>query len=383
MKTRLAICLLLVMASPQVTFGCPFCDAQQPTLAQRRETAQIVALGEITDQRAGQVTLKLHHVAKGQDLLSDTPRLELDSRQVPGKVGSLVLLMRDSSPADGSNGGEPDTSADGEWSATPVDETSYAYFVRSPGLRTAEVERLGYFVRYLEHANRLIAEDAYLEFAHASFDAVQRAPLPARKQLQGWLVDPLVPERRRGLYGLMLGLSADDANRKSVLEFLTARVHATAIDFRGGFDGILGGYLLAGGKPALDDIEARFLANPEAAIGDVRHAQNALRFYWQHGRQIPAADLRAALRQLLARPEFARDAIIDLARWEDWQACDQVTSLYGREGYRDPSVERAIIGYLLTCPEPAALRELARLRERDPDRVAEAEQMLRVLGGVR
>jgi len=43
--------------------------------------------------------------------------------------------------------------------------------------------------------------------------------------------------------------------------------------------GIFGGYLIAVGEPALELIEDRYLANPTAANGDVRHAMTALRFY--------------------------------------------------------------------------------------------------------
>jgi hypothetical protein len=110
---------------------------------------------------------------------------------------------------------------------------------------------------------------------------------------------------------------------------------------------------------------------------------NALRFYWEHGRQIPADRLRGAMRRLLARPEFARAAIIDLARWQDWGALGRIVALYQDPAYADPATQRAIIGFVLTCPEAAAATELARLRKLDPARVAETERLFMVLGGVR
>ncbi|HEV7222256.1 MAG TPA: hypothetical protein VGN42_06100, partial [Pirellulales bacterium] len=75
----------------------------------------------------------------------------------------------------------------------------------------------------------------------------------------------------------------------------------------------MGGYLMAAGEPALELIEHKYLADPRAASGDVRHAMTALRFYHEYGREIPAERLARALRKLLVRQEFAAAAIVDLA----------------------------------------------------------------------
>ena len=75
-------------------------------------------------------------------------------------------------------------------------------------------ERLRYFAEFLEHADPLVAEDAYLEFGHAPFDEVARMAdlLPAAK-LRAWLVDPGVPQTRKGFYGLAIGLSVSPDRR--------------------------------------------------------------------------------------------------------------------------------------------------------------------------
>ena len=153
-------------------------------------------------------------------------------------------------------------------------------------------------------------------------------------------------------------------------------------DFRAGFDGILGGYLLLRGTAGLELIESRYLANPEAADGDVRHAIIALRFYQEFGRDIPIARLSAALGRVLARPEFAAMAITDLARWNDWDFLTRIARLYDEPAYADPATRRAIVGYLLTCPKPSARAELVRLRKSDPAGVAAAEQILSRTSGI-
>ena len=132
----------------------------------------------------------------------------------------------------------------------------------------------------------------------------------------------------------------------------------------------------------LELIESRYLANPSAADGDVRHAIVALRFYHEYGREIPPERLSAALARVLARAEFAAVAITDLARWKDWTSLARISRLYDDPAYADPAIRRAIVGYLLACPKPAARSELARLRNSDPTGVAEAEQFLSRTSGL-
>jgi hypothetical protein len=263
------------------------------------------------------------------------------------------------------------------WHAVAVDEAAYAYFARAPSLKTPAVQRLRYFAPFLEHADPLIAEDAYLEFGHAPFDEVARVAdaLPMAR-MRSWLGDPQVPPSHKGFYGLALGLAPPGEDRAANAAALRELILAPADDFRGGFDGILGGYLLLTGATGLDLVETRYLANRQAADGDVRHAQTALRFYWEYGHEIARPRLAAAMRHLLARSEFADSAITDLARWKDWGAWQQVTALYRSDGDPGAATRRAVVGYLSACPDARAATALAELRRRDPDGVAEAEEVL-------
>ncbi len=237
------------------------------------------------------------------------------------------------------------------------------------------VERLRYFGTFLEHADPLIAEDAYLEFGHAPFDVVAQVAdvLPAQR-LRPWLVDAKVSPARKGFYGLALGLSTEAATRRANAEFLRELIVAPHDDFRAGFDGVLGGYLLLAGEPGLEIVERLYLADPRAADGDVRHTMTALRFYREYGHEIPPERLSAALARLLERPEFAAAATTDLARWKAWSAADRVADLYSARA--DAATRRAVVGYLLVCPSPEAARQLARLRTLDAAGVAEAERVL-------
>jgi hypothetical protein len=367
--TLLLVCDMLAAHPAQ---ACPFCTALAPTLCQQREGAAVTALAELeTAAAGGPATVKLHQVLVGQAVVGPQSRLTIPL-DLAAERGTLLLLFGKGSAVDQL-----------DWHALAVDETSYSYFARAPRGEVATVDRLAYFAPYLEHANKLIAEDAYLEFGHAPFDQVAAASsMLSMHQVRSWLTDATVPGGRKGFYGLVLGLARDPAVRAVNAELLNKLILAPEDDFRAGFDGILGGYLLLDPASGLSLIESRYLTNPQAAVGDVRHAQAALRFYHEYGREISARQLSLATRKLLARPEFAESAIVDLARWQDWDALPEVTSLFTKAGFAQPAVRRAVVGYLLACPEQRARLALASLRALDAAGVAEAEQVLSTTGSV-
>jgi hypothetical protein len=262
----------------------------------------------------------------------------------------------------------------------PASETLLAYFAAAPPLRTKAAERLAYFARHLEHADAAIAEDAYQEFAHAKLeDIAQLADTLPYEKFRAWLVSPHVPQTRKGFYGVALGLAKDDDVRRENVKLLEQIIDTPATDFRAGFDGVLGAYMLLGGAESIDVIERRYLTDPKSAEGDVRHALAALRFYWEYGRDVPASRLRAAMRRLLVRKEFRAAAIVDLARWEDWDAAGQIAPLYDADGGQ-PALKQAVVGYLAASPKADAAAALAELRRRDPTGVAAAERQLNLIG---
>ena len=302
-------------------------------------------------------------------MLDDRKTLTLTSSQLkeiggakPGQLG-LLLAARDSADA-------PLT-----WQFVPLDEVGYAYVARRRCAACLRTSGSPTSAKFLEHANPLLAEDAYLEFGRASYDEVaavaQQLPFAAMRR---WIVDPRVPEARKGFYGLALGLADSEADRAN-RQLLESLVDQPADDFRAGYDGVLGGYLVLAVTAGLAHLDELLLANPAARTGDLRHAQTALRFMHEFGRgAIPAADLHGAMRRLLDHPETAAAAIVDLARWQDWDSLETVVSLFDREGYPDQPTTRAIVGYLNACPRPAAAAALAQLRHRAPQRIADAEK---------
>jgi hypothetical protein len=368
------VCLLLAcgMFASRPARGCPFCTALEPTLAQRRAASDVTLLAEVeTASAGGSARLKVHQVLSGDETLMAQSELSAPLN-LAVQPGTLVMLFGNDT-ADGER----------EWHAVVVDETSAAYLARAPGADLPAAERLVYFARFLEHPNKLVAEDSYLEFGHAPFDVVAEvSPRFDMEQVRTWLTAPEVPGHRKGFHGLLLGLAREDGDKTANAALLRKLILEPEDDFRAGFDGILGGYMLLEALPGLELIESRYLSDTKAAVGDVRHAQTALRFYHEYGRAIPKERICVATRHLLARPEFAASAIIDLARWNDWQPLEVIAGLYAEPAYAEPTIRRAIVGYLLACPEPNGRQALADLRSVDPAGVAEAEQLLSRTGAV-
>lgn len=366
----LSLVVSLAVSQLDLAEGCPFCTAVEPTLTQRREAAAVVALAELRESGEEGRTYRFVRITKGSDRLADRESLRLPADK-SAKPGGLALLLLESAGEGGAD------QADADWAAIPLSEIAVPYVFKAPSLREPTRERLRYFAPFLEHADQLVAEDAWREFGHAPYDAVAEVVdlLPLAK-MKTWLVDANIPQHRQGFYGLALGLARNDKERGENARFLRTCIERPANDFRAGFDGVLGGYLIAAGEPALKLIEERYLANPQSANGDVRHAMTALRFYHEYGHKIPPDRLAVALRHTLSRPEFAAAAIADLSRWEDWDSLPSVVELFGRPGYEAPATRRAIAAFVLRCPGPAAQKEAARLRELAPQVVAEAEQFL-------
>jgi hypothetical protein len=367
-----AIVLLLVAGRAA---ACPFCTALKPTLVQQREAADVTAVGELLSLENKQATFKLHRVLAGASKLANTGQLVAPLDQ-PLAKGALAVLFGSRAVESAEN------EAAFEWTIVPVDEGALGYFLKAPLRRMPAAQRLRYFAAYLEHANPLVAEDAYMEFGHAPFESVAEAiDALSMERLRDHLTDERVPQARKGFYGMALGLAQEPADRQANLALLRREILAPADEFRAGFDGLIGGYLLLAGRAGLELIEERYLDNPQAAAADVRHALLAVRFYREYGRQIPRERLATAIVHVLARPEVAAAAIVDLARFEHWDAVERISGLYRRKGYEDQAIGRAVVGYLTHCPRPEAVSALAQLRRTDPDGVAAAELALEALGG--
>ncbi|MGE5190955.1 MAG: hypothetical protein ACM3U2_00520, partial [Deltaproteobacteria bacterium] len=379
-----SLSLALAMLAPALAVACPFCSAPSLTLGEQYAKADAAVLvqwvsGEMPmKEKIGSTTYEIVQVARTPVKSIEKGKKITLERYRPGKKGDLSLLLGSRARSDAL-----------EW-GSPLDVTAagYDYIIEAPPADAKSEKRLSYYLKFLEHPDKLVADDAYAEFANAPYKEI--APLARqfpRESLRKWVISPNVVPTRIGLYGLMLGLcgNEDDA------ALMEAKITETTDGFRLGIEGLMGGYLLLTGEKGLEVIEKSKLESKEVPFSETYAAMQALRFLWTYGAgRIPAERLQKSMRLLLERPEVTDLVVQDLARWKDWSVQSRLMELYGAEGYEIPSIKRAIIRYMIASTKdvPAGGGEekpprhvtegaklLQKLRDKDAKMVNEAERL--------
>ena len=335
-----AVFAMALFAARSAT-SCPFCSAPSLTLSEQVSQADAVVL----------VSWSGGQPAKVSDSGStDFEIVEVVQQPEGGKLakGGKINLIRYRSAKVGDQfmlfGTKVDSAI--EWSSPlEVSKTAYEYIRNSPKPGGVAAERLKYFLKYLETGDKMIADDAFGEFANAAYaDVVKLSAELPREQLRTWLNSKEVAPGRLGLYGMMLGLCGKDEDAK----LMEGRILEQTDDFRLGIDGIMGGYLLLTGDKGLTVLENEKLKNKKAPFSETYAAMQAVRFMWQYGDgRISAERLRESMRILLSRQELVDLVIADLSRMKDWTVQDQLMALYDDEA-NIPSVKRAIVRYMLS-----------------------------------
>lgn len=384
LRLSISVCLglLLLAVGAIVSEACPFCSAPSMTLCEQLNMSDAAVLvqweaGKAADKEKGFVgstdyaVLKVVHDSSGT--LKPGGKVHLD-RYRASKPGDMFLLL-----------GTKATEL--EWgSPLEVTETSFNYITQAPTKEAPPIERLAYFVKFLEFPDQIVADDAYGEFANAQYkDIVAIKDQFPREKLRVWLADPKTVPSRLGLYGLMTGLCGTDEDA----EYLKTRLLEPVEGFRLGIDGMMGGYLVLTGDKGLQVLEDAKLRDKSVPFSETYATMQALRFMWTYGDgRISKDRLRQSMRIILDRPELADLVIIDLGRWQDWSVSDKLMELYGKAGYDIPSTKRAIVRFFLTAeaakpkdpkeplPEHVVIaqKHLKTLREKDPETVKAAEE---------
>lgn len=229
-----------------------------------------------------------------------------------------------------------------------------------------------YFFRYLDHADREVANDAYLEFAKATDQEIGQVarrldPAKLRKLIQ----DVQTPANRIGLFAFLLGACGSDADAA----FLSNLVKNPTERTTAALDGALGGYIhlrpREGWQLAQDILRDAKRPFPQrcAAIGTVR-------FYHQWKGKDTEREVLRALAVLLDQGDIADMAIEDLRRWQLWALTPSVLAQYGKKSHDAPIMRRAIVRYALCCPREDAARFLGERRKQEAELVKDVEESL-------
>jgi len=363
---HLALAGVFLVVPALTAAACPFCGPVGESLARRRDTAGWVCIAEAADRARPDATGLLAGAFRVISVLPDTPgRLDGDP--------PALVTARVAAPVEGTAILFASTDTPPRWTAMAADEVLLGHVVTAPAVTQPEDERLAWFAARLEHPEPAIADDAFTEFAAAPYPAVRAAAAAlAHRPLAAWVADPATDQRRRGFYGLALGIVVAEARaggRGLSSAPLRAALEAAGGDFRAGADGLMAGILVADGVEGLDWLLER--AGDDRPV-DQRQLLAALRFAAE---ELPAtispARITAATARLARSPAVAAEAIIDLARAGAWGEVDAVAAWWDAAP-DDPLIRRAVAGYLVACPAAAARLHLERIGREDPTGLAKA-----------
>lgn len=415
------LCLpALLLLLPSFGTACPFCTVESQTLSEEIEASDVAviaylvkpaivdkegpdALGEygVVDPDTGRALFRVARVEKGEELLEGIDTFEAvyfgDSDfEKPFFIRAIA---------------NEDKSL--EWNIPlPLTKLGMQYIDDLKELPAEGPERLAYFLNYLQHEDPLLSQDAYDEFARSPYEAVIALEDKMDKdKLWNWIDSRDVSPSRRSLYFTMLGVCGDqsDADRLEQMMLSDSRVLKSAAEAASamsvalggpigipvvpemvameerrrqlGFSALVGCYLKLRGIEGMDVVDEYFLANPDADYTQVFATCLALRVLGEETDIVPMPRLRSSMRLVLDKPEFAEQAITDLARWEDWTVLDRLVEMYETAPPRT-FVKEPIIAYLDRASQQdgetgeEAKTALAKLEEQDPETVKRARSLL-------
>ncbi len=359
-------------ARPVIAWACPFCSAVARTFSEQMDGFDIVVVASLQsapeaedETRLPRARFQIVDFLKGRETFENEIPLDQSFEAIVvsrnHEIGDHFLVM--------GNG-----TRQINWS-TPMKVSNRVvdYLKQLDELPEKGPERLAYFAQFFEDHETVLANDAYDEFARASYEEVRAAAEHLdREKLLGWLQDPEVMKSRKRLYYTLLGVcgTADD------VPFLEEVIRSGDRDRQSGLDALLACYLTLTGDDGVAVLEQTFLANPKAEYIDVFSAIAALRFHGTEAEKVSRKRIVEALRHVLDRPRMADMVIPDLARWEDWSVMDRLVQMFKDANSDDTKwVRTPIISYLQACPADEAAQYIVELRQIDPEAVQRAEML--------
>ena len=221
------------------------------------------------------------------------------------------------------------------------------YLTRQPAATAPKPQQLTYALKFLEHDDPAIAEDAYGQLARASYSQLASLQDDLNPDhLREWIrhADSPAQRSRTGLYGYLLGLCGSEADAK----FLRYVILRQGDRYGYGVEGLTVGYLNVSGAEGLDMIELHMSRNEENVC--FFSILPALDYFREEApERIPVERLQSSLHLALSRPDTAEIAIPMLTRWEDWSAVEQVGELYFDEAFQEQQLQLSILTYLVSA----------------------------------
>ena len=389
MRTFSAVICSLAAISLSTVAACPLCLAPSQTWSEMIVAADIVMLAELATIDEGSDTqrpfaiFQILDVHKGKQHVAKAKTIRIDD-YVYGKKGDHYLIKAAFTDADTPQIMETFVTAKSktqETSAKPIQKVSattlevagkdstaakvltwdspesitaaaWQYVTEAPTPEAVPLDRLTYFLKFLEHQDSLVAADAWGEFAKSEYSDIKSlSDSFDSAKLRAWITNSETSPERLSLYGLMLGMGGT----KQDAEFLRKQIGLPQGDaIRFGCEGLMGGLLVLEGDEGLRFLEESRLNDATVETFEVYAVVQAVQFLWNHEPDtIGKQRIRQAMHPLLQREELREIAIIDLARWEDWSLVNKLPAVYEACKADDERTTRAIVGYLLTLAKAA------------------------------
>jgi hypothetical protein len=368
----LLACAFLLMNTPSAP-ACPFCSMQGQTLTGEVNQASMVLYGRLGNPKDETVELFIDTVVKDHKIRDGRKSLVLDVAVAPGRAGDkkfLVFFDVYKNKYDAYRGVE-----------VKADSDLPKYLKGALEHQDAKMDkRLKFFFEYLDNDDVEISTDAFKEFANADYKDIREMAkdLPADK-IAGWL-DPkskkAAPAYRYGSYASLLGHCGKREHAKllhDMLEDTDKRVTT-------GLDGIMAGYVMLAPKEGFEYIRG-VLKNPKKEFMYRYGAMRALRFFHDYRPDLVGQkELAEAAAQLLDHSDMADIGIEDLRKWGCWEMADRVLALRDKEEfYSIGIVRRAMLRFALCCKNnEKAAQFVAEYRKKDPEAVANAEELIKI-----
>ena len=347
---------------------CPFCSAVALTFTEQIEQQEVVVVAKLTEKPKQPDTdtfdfpegkFEIVGVLKGKKIVHTGMTFNTTVVGVH-LVGQKFLIMGQ---------GAPDIS----WT-TPMKATDrvFEYLQKIRELPASGPERLAFFQQYFEDKEKILAFDAFDEFAAAPYeDLLKLKDQMQREKLLEFIKSPKTTINRRRLYFTMLGV----CGKPEDIEMLEDLIRSDSRKQQAGLDALVGCYLTLAGKKGLPLIEERFLTNEKADYVDLTNVMDALRFHATETDIISTADIVPAVRTILDHPDHADIVIEDLARWGDWTVVDKLAKRFKELDEEDNWQRVPIAAYLLACPTDKATKHIKELEKIEPEAFAKASYL--------
>jgi hypothetical protein len=372
---RKLVALALVVAAslalpPCPALACSLCSMiqSQPTLRQELEDAKLVLLGTTSNPRAngdgtGMTDFAVRKVLADRDRwLGDRRAVVLNRVVLDTDINTYVVFgnIRD---------GKLDA-----YRGLPVRSPALlTYLEGAQALKgTDRTKALLYYFRFVDHEDKDIASDAFLEFARSTDQEVGAVArhLPADR-LRKLLQDPKTPVERLSLYAFLLGATGGDQDAALLHRMITQPTARTA----NALDGLLCGYISLRPREGWDLVVA-LLSDRKRGFNERFSVSRTLKFFQAWKPEETKAQVLRGWAVMLQDGDLCDLAVEDLRRAKAWDLTAHVLAQYGKPTHAAPIIRRGIVRYALSCPLPEARQFVEQVRRTDGETVRELEEAL-------